>query len=94
MSDEVIACPKQLNITMAEGFKEKLMPFADKGDSCSVDAAEVEKVDSTGLQLLVALDLTLKSNGAQLSVLNPSDVFLKTAQMLGLTEHLNLVEAK
>ncbi len=92
MPGNKVECPQQLNITMIESFKHSLQSALDQGGVCTVDASAVERIDSTGLQLLIAFEQAIQKQGGELKISDPSEVFQTTANTLGLN-HL-LIDSK
>lgn len=87
MSAYTVHCPQHLNITMVEGFKEALQAAVDKGGECALNISLVEKVDSTGLQLLVAFKKAMMAQSASVYLKGESEVFTTTCDGLGLTAY-------
>jgi anti-anti-sigma regulatory factor len=73
---------------MIDSFKHTLQSALDAGGEWIVDASHVEKVDSTGYQLLLAFKADLAKIGGNMVISQPSAIFIDTALMLGLSEHL------
>ena len=78
-------CPQHLNITMVDGFKETLQSALDEGGDCKLNVALVEKMDSTGLQLLIAFQQALVKQGCHLVLKGDSDVFTSTLETVGMS---------
>ncbi|WP_196158018.1 lipid asymmetry maintenance protein MlaB [Reinekea sp. G2M2-21] len=90
--DETVAsitihCPQHLNITMVDGFKETLQAALDKGGACKLNVGLVEKVDSTGLQLMIAFRKALVQQGGSVEVKGKSEAFDIALETLGM-KHL------
>ena len=84
MISYTIHCPQHLNITMVEGFRDSLQAAVDSGGECILNVALVEKVDSLGLQLLLAFQTAMEQQHSVVRYKGESDMFTKTARMLGL----------
>jgi len=78
-------CPQHLNITMVDGFKETLQAALDEGGDCKLNIALVEKIDSTGLQLLLSFQQALVKQGCRLVLKGESDIFFSTLETVGMT---------
>lgn len=85
MSSYTVHCPQHLNITMVESFKESLQAAVDKGGDCHLNISMVEKIDSTGMQLLVAFKIAMQSHGGGVKIKGDSEAFATTASVLGLS---------
>jgi anti-anti-sigma regulatory factor len=80
-----VHCPQHLNITMVEGFKEALQAAVDKGGECHLNISLVEKIDSTGMQILVAFQNAMVEQGGLVKIKGSSDIFESTSDVLGIT---------
>jgi anti-anti-sigma factor len=78
------------DISKAEMLHEKLESHLNAGVSIVIDASQVERIDTSALQVLAALFATMKTRHLHFSITSPSDVFLKSASLLGLSECLCL----
>ena len=85
MTAYTLHCPQHLNITMVEGFKEALQAAIDKGGDCQLNVALVEKIDSTGLQLLLAFQSAMVAQGGSVKLKGDSEIFESTVDVLGMT---------
>ena len=90
MSENTITCPEHLNITMVQSFKESLQAAFDQGGEHLVDISAVQKVDTTGVQLLLVFQRALQQQGGKVRFGGESESFSNTVAMLGLTEHFTL----
>jgi anti-anti-sigma regulatory factor len=72
---EVGECAAQIKTLLANG-------------SMDVDAAQLESIDTAGMQLLLAAAVAAQRRGIKLRLLNAQGVKIGAAQSLGLTEHL------
>lgn len=81
-----VHCPQHLNITMVEGFKEALQAAVDKGGDCLLNIALVDKVDSTGMQILIAFQQAMVMQGGTVKLKGESEVFENTAKVLGMAQ--------
>ena len=84
MDTYTVHCPQHLNITMVEGFKEALQAAVDKGGHCLLNISLVDKVDSTGMQMLIAFQKAMIDHGGSVKLKGSSDVFESTANVLGM----------
>lgn len=88
MSAYTIHCPQHLNITMLEGFREALLASLETGGECRLNISLVEKVDSTGMQMVVAFRQAMTAKGATVQMKGESEIFSEAAQILGLNPFL------
>lgn len=79
-----VHCPQHLNITMVEGFKESLQAVLDTGSDCSLSIGLIEKLDSTGVQLLISFQQAMQKNACQLVFKGESEVFSQYLKVFGL----------
>lgn len=86
MTSYTVHCPQHLNITMVEGFKEALQAAVDKGGDCQLNISLIDKVDSTGIQMLIAFQKAMLAQGATVKIKGESEVFESTADVLGVTQ--------
>jgi len=83
-----------LNIGNVEKLHTRLCKCAEKKLDVNFNAEKVLTIDTTALQLLLAFVQQIKINENVVNWKNPSDAFLKTVALTGLSVHLNLAEAK
>ena len=90
MSNE-IKLPENLTIHHIEAhFNELSKLFNDCGDEISMDASNVETIDTAGLQTLLVLVTNAMENGKSITWSNTSDALKTGAEKLGLMEDLHL----
>ena len=92
MTSYTIHCPQHLNITMVEGFRESLQAAIDRSGKCIVNVSLVEKVDSVGMQILVTFRYAMEKHNGVVRFKGDSDIFTKTASVLGLSSHFEFIE--
>ena len=85
-----IECPKYLNITMADAFYNQLKSLLERQVSVVLDATEVEKVDSSGLQMIYAFSQALTQQGGVMSWKRPPHTLVAQAQLIGIAAALGL----
>jgi anti-anti-sigma regulatory factor len=71
-------------------WREKMAAAISAQDEVVLDGSEIERIDGTGLQLLVALMKEAVSTSTAITWNSASDVLLESAAQLGLTEILGL----
>ncbi|MEC8810565.1 MULTISPECIES: lipid asymmetry maintenance protein MlaB [unclassified Ketobacter] len=78
------------DISKADILLEKLESYLNGGVSVAVDASQVERIDTSAMQVLLAWFKSMEKQHFQAQIINPSDPFLKAASMLGVSEFLRL----
>ncbi len=77
------ALPAEMTIAHAAQLREALLQAVGVGQT-SFDAQAVESIDSSGVQLLLALRNSLQANGVSLKFEAPSAVLLDALRLYGL----------
>ncbi|MCJ8314337.1 MAG: STAS domain-containing protein [Saccharospirillaceae bacterium] len=78
--------PKQFNITMVDSIYHQLEPILSSASEITLDGVDVEKTDSTAIQLLVCLKKHTQKNNQTLKLINLPEIVSKTAKQLGLLQ--------
>ena len=90
MSDiAIVELPENLTIASVETLHEQLEPLLNAGNDVMLKAAGVTRVDTAGLQTLLAFHKALVTRSLRLSWSAPSQPLLETAEQLGLREALS-----
>ncbi len=87
-------CQKEMTIKTCESIHAdllKLLENAGDNKEIVVDANAVESIDTTGLQLLLALGKACQDIHIGFKVIHPSECFNERADLMGLTEKLAVV---
>lgn len=79
----VYALPGEMTIPHAAQVREALLQAVGVGQA-RFDAQAVESIDSSGIQLLLALGRSLSNNGVSLQLTSPSSVLLDALRLYGL----------
>lgn len=79
-----------LNIQNVSHLYEKLTAILDNHDKVEIDASVVETIDAANLQLLIMLKQTAIKLQKEVTLDFPSDRFVESAQLLGLSEMLGV----
>ena len=87
-SKETINCGEALTIAHVATINQQLRKALEKSSTIEVVADAVEKVDTAGLQLFVALFKELEKVGGHVVWRSPSNVLTDAAATLGLTSYL------
>lgn len=91
MSDSTVFLPENFTIHHIEQQSSDLkIAFQTDMDTITLDASKVETVDTSGLQLILALVKTALSQNKTIQWQNPSDIFSSSAAKIGLAEKLQL----
>ncbi|GAA5644667.1 MULTISPECIES: STAS domain-containing protein [Vibrio] len=78
----------EVNIANIEQVKAQLTTSLTQGEAVELDASEVCKVDTAGMQLLLSYVLGLKQQGTEVHWKSPSDELSTVAKLLGLDSTL------
>ncbi|HXZ58778.1 MAG TPA: STAS domain-containing protein [Steroidobacteraceae bacterium] len=88
--DSVLRLPAQCTIRDAAQLLGRLLLHIEQSSPVYIDAAQVERVDTAALQLLVAFLSDRKSEQRAVVWLDVSDAMLRAARGLGLAAALAL----
>ena len=94
MSTTTLDLPANLTISTAEALHEKLEPLLLKDSDIAIVGKDVERVDTAGLQLVLAFKNALVKRNLGFTWKNYSDALFNAALQLGLEKHLALDSAK
>ncbi len=84
----VVDCGDALTISHATELHQKILAALEDSSEIKLTADAVEKVDTAGLQVIVALSSELKKVDGSLSWDKPSEALVQAANTLGLTSHM------
>ncbi len=87
-----IHCPATLDIAAVAAFHRQLCDALDAGAPLELQAADLERIDTAGLQLLAACCQDAASRRIPVCWASTSDVLHDVAQRLALTDVLQLPE--
>lgn len=85
-----LALPETLDSAWASNLKDMLL--AHRGAPIVVDAGQVRRTGMQAVQILIAAAQTWKADGQNYVVSNPTQEFLDTLALAGLTREQLLVE--
>ena len=91
--DSVLRLPAQCTIRDAALLLEQLLGHIEQSAPVYIDAAQVERVDTAALQLLVGFLHDRKAEQRAVVWLDCSEAMLRAARALGLTRDLALAAA-
>lgn len=89
-SKTTFSCGEHLDIAEAANLHSRLQKALTKSANIELKADAVQKVDTAGLQLFVALAREVAQTGGSLHWKKPSQVLMDTAKQLGLDGELGL----
>ncbi len=79
-----------LNIESVGALHSRFVEILQQRDSFEIDASNVESVDTTTLQLLIALLKETNASNQQYRISNASEQFMDSARMLGVVDLLGV----
>ncbi len=93
LSDSNIDCGDLLDISMVNEINQKLKKSLSSGSDISIDVSKIDRIDTAGAQMLCAFYQDAKSREIKCNWTDPSEVFLKSIQQLGLESHFDIPPA-
>ena len=91
--ESVIKLDSVLNIQNVAGLHARLLKALDNNSSISLDASAVNVADTASLQLLLILKRTAIKLQKEVAIDFPSDRFIEAAELLGISEMLEVDQA-
>lgn len=85
-----IVLEKSSDISKVEQLHERFEALLESSAGVEIDAAAVERIDTSTLQLLVSFFNALSKHHLEARIVQPSASFLDTARLMGLSHHLHL----
>jgi anti-anti-sigma regulatory factor len=82
--------PEHLTIIEIAQWKEIFLSQVRESSVLYVDTSTLKKIDSTGIQLLFAVKQALQAKEGDIHWSGNSDVLLKNAQWLGMSDALGI----
>ncbi len=89
-SSFTLKCGDDFSIRNAQDFHQQLNKALENKQSVDVDASQVTQTDTAGLQMLYAFAQKAKENGLDFKLKEVSDDFRATAELLGMSDCLDL----
>jgi ABC-type transporter Mla MlaB component len=83
-----VICGEVMTISHAAELHQQLRNALEQSTTIELVADKVEKVDTAGIQLLIALSRELDKVGGSILWKDPSAVLLQAAATLGLTSYM------
>lgn len=88
VASHVISLDERVDISRAEDIYGKFEEALQRSDNIDIDAGVVERIDTTGFQILVAFCQAMEKRGRKIRLITVSDVFASNAKLLGVDAHL------
>ena len=89
---KVIKPGKDINDSMVQGLREKILSFIGQGvKEIIMDFNGVVNIDSTGLGLLIAAHNSLSNVGGSLKIKNMHENINKFMQIINIDRHIEIV---
>jgi len=92
-NDNTVDCGDLLDISMVNEINQKLNTCINSGDDITINISNIERIDTAGAQMLCAFYQDTKSKNIKCEWTSPSEIFSKSIEQLGLSEHLGLPAA-
>ena len=93
MTKTTFSCGKELHVNHVLNLHRRLQKSLQKSRFIELKANLVEKVDSAGLQLLVALAQEIERSGGKLVCQKPSEILIDAISISGLSASLGFIQA-
>ena len=81
---------KFADISKAEALHEKLESYLNDGVNITIDASQVERIDTSVLQVLLSVFSSTEKQHLATTIKDPSETFLKAASILGVSDFLRV----
>ena len=90
ISNKTLVLDPVLVINNAKSLSLELNQFVESNADISIDASAVEMIDTAILQLLLAVTTKVRLSKHEVNWVNPSDMFISSASLLGLSKLLRV----
>ncbi|VAW87672.1 hypothetical protein MNBD_GAMMA18-2261 [hydrothermal vent metagenome] len=87
-----VNCGDTLDISRVGELYTELEMIINEKKAIEFDASEIERIDTSGLQLLLSFYQKIKSSGFDFHWISPSEHLLRSASLVGLDKLLGLSE--
>lgn len=88
--EEKLVLDEDISIIRVAQLKENWLPFIDSTKNITIDASQVEDIDTAGLQLLLSFVKTVKSTGREVYWDSPSETLSVAVKETALKEVMGL----
>ena len=78
------------DISKSQALKNDMLMLVNDNDEIDIDGSSVERIDGTALQLMCALFFYSKDNNLNIHWVEPSDALIRSAEILGVSQVLEL----
>ena len=85
----LVTLDERIDISRAESVYSKFEEALQRSESIDIDASAVERIDTSGFQVLVAFCRAVEKGGRKVRIINASDAFRSNAKLLGLEAQLS-----
>ena len=89
-SMRAVELPSEIGTQEAEALRLEFLALIESGAPVVVSCARVQRIGTAGLQVLASLATTLRSNGASLTLREPTAALVDAARCLGLQAQLGI----
>lgn len=91
MSDtKTLVLPEELTAYQVVEYKDTLIESLADVKELELDASKITKIDALGIQLILSATKTAENDHILCTITSPSEIFIKNAKQLGLTEEFKL----
>ena len=88
--EKVIDCGDALGISGVGDLHTEIIMELSEGNKIQFDVSQIERIDAAALQLIYAFYKEALANDQPLVWNAPSEVFVRSAKLLGLAELMNI----
>ena len=88
MSTQSFSLPETMRINGLAELKDQLTPFVEAGEDLDLEGAGVNSLDTSGLQLIIAAQMSLSKKGKTLTLKNPSEAICKAIDISGAQDYI------
>jgi len=89
-STQQLLLDESIDITVINKFYDQLKIMLSEGSAININAAQVQRIDTSALQLLCSWYIEAKAKGMQVTWSNIDGVFYQSARLLGVAKSLAL----
>ncbi|WP_448568502.1 STAS domain-containing protein [Thalassotalea ganghwensis] len=80
--------PKELTIAQMETCKTELLQFIENNNEISVDDSQVVRIDTLGVQLILAMVFFVKAQNKKLNLIIENETILQGFAQLGIQDNV------
>lgn len=80
------------DISKSQDLKNDMLALINNNNQINIEAGDVERIDGSAMQLICALFIYARQNNLSVGWVNPSDAIIEAADILGMTEVIELSE--